>query len=435
MTGITQPRHLILDGTVLDMDLRAAVPRCRVSADHVYLGPDSDASTLGLWKFADDGWNDSSGNGLTLTPVGSPVLGEDGAYFDGTSCAYCTLDLRGHDALTVEAWVRPREIPSENAYALAQYYNVRLHINTEGKLAGSLSGVSSGGGAVYLVAPTAATVGEWHHLAMTFARNAVGGAKLWINGVVVVTANTGDYATGGTENTRLDIGALNNSYRLTGWVDNVRISNTVRWVDTFTPPARGDVYNPRVATLEGNSTYTSSGRHFDGVADAAVIPHDSGLLLGTAPWQLHLWAAISDTQAESYPYLIAKGAAAMPGKWGIYLYSDGGANDGKLRFLGDGGIADIKTPGTYKDNALHLFSVIRAGNAVRMYVDGVQVGEDATASINLNETDSLTIAGQGSYSACLIGTVVRVRLAKAAKTFAEAERDMAVLYALGPHGN
>jgi len=194
---------------------------------------EADEHTLGLWHLSGGTWADASGHGLTLTPSSDPELHEDGAYFDGTSCAYCTLDLRGHDALTVEAWVRPGAIPSGNTYFLAQYYNVRLHINTEGKLTGSLSGVSSGGGTVYLVAPTAATVGEWYHLAMTFARNAVGGAKLWINGVVVVTANTGDYATGGTENTRLDIGALNNSYRLTGWVDEVRVSDVVRYTSAF----------------------------------------------------------------------------------------------------------------------------------------------------------------------------------------------------------
>jgi hypothetical protein len=192
-----------------------------------YAAPIIDSTLLAAWRFGERlSWEDVSGHGLTLTPSSDPELHEDGAYFDGTSCAYCTLDLRPYSEITLEAWFRVASLPTSVVRLVSQSYNLYLQLYM-GRLSGSARSVAGGGGGFYLhSAMDLVTAGAWHHVALTFRSNTANGAQLWYDGQLAASGTT--YGLLDYNNTRLDVGSLEGNQRMTGWVDEVRIWSTVR---------------------------------------------------------------------------------------------------------------------------------------------------------------------------------------------------------------
>jgi len=237
---------------------------------------EADEHTLGLWHLSGGTWSDASGHGLTLTPVGSPVLREDGAYFDGSNYAYCTLDVRPYSALTVEAWFRVASPQEPGARIVAQNYNVTLTFGSSGRLQCSLRGVAVGGGSVSLSSASGlVTAGSWHHAAVTFQRNAVGGVKLWYDGQVVASADTADAPLSDDASTRFSVAARSNIERMTGTVDEVRVSDVVRYTSGFTArrvAAAGGFDSPVFDTARQGAVWTA-------VEHQGTTPSGSSLVL------------------------------------------------------------------------------------------------------------------------------------------------------------
>jgi len=152
------------------------------------------ADLVGYWKL-DDGTGttaaDSSGNGGDGTFEGEPqwVSGmiEGALEFDGDDAVNCGDILPITDALTIACWVNPAGLSGDNGW-----------VTREGSYAFKSSGTSlrftTPGVLDHTAGSTTLVVGDWQHVAVTFAPGQIEGAIFYLNGA---------------EAQRLDASALN----------------------------------------------------------------------------------------------------------------------------------------------------------------------------------------------------------------------------------
>lgn len=187
--------------------------------------------------------------------------------------------------------------------------------------------------------------------------------------------------------------------------------------------------------LNESGRLVAGGLVLDGANHYGDFGTDASLHVGAADCQIHVWATVNSTQAEDYPALISHDHYVDTGGWSLQLY-----NKQHLRFKakddGTGGsdITAIYTGTAYNDDARHLFSAIRSGGVLRIYVDGVQRAEDTTATASLGHWRSVKVgASLAGENDRLAGTVARAMLGRATMTFAQAEAAMQAIYAQGAY--
>lgn len=193
----------------------------------------------------------------------------------------------------------------------------------------------------------------------------------------------------------------------------------------------------RTVTIDGGSTFDAAGRDFDGDDDTVNIAHATDLMLGTADFQIHVWLKATDPQARTVGVCVGKGtlAGSDPNEagWALRLRADG-ANDGKWQFTGDNlAISAYSTDATYEDGLLHLVSAIRASGVVNLYIDNAEVGTDASATADLDDNNAAIEIGAHDEGGAVqfTGKIVRVQIATATRTEAQAGADMAVIWRRG----
>jgi hypothetical protein len=150
-------------------------------------------------------------------------------------------------------------------------------------LAGRVAwGVSNGGAGATVCGTTNVLDGEWHHIAVT-RTSSTGRLAIWVDGRLdaqrTSSPATGDvsYRVGRTTSYPADatlvIGAEKHDVgpdypSFTGWVDEVRLSTTVRYTATFSPPATRFQLDGATAALY----------HFDAPSGTTVVD-----AVGTSP--------------------------------------------------------------------------------------------------------------------------------------------------------
>jgi hypothetical protein len=132
-----------------------------------------------------------------------------------------------------------------------------------------------GGTDYYTIGPTALATGQWYHIAHV---RSGGTQTTYVNGVggtPLAVPTPADIAG------PLQIGAwATSSYFLNGYVDELRISPTARWLSNFTPPAAAYSEDPRL--------YNKLVLHCDGPSlstvfpDSSVAAHGNATVLGAA---------------------------------------------------------------------------------------------------------------------------------------------------------
>ena len=143
-------------------------------------------------------------------------------------------------------WITGNTIFDRDVFGNGDYgdYGVSLH---GGKIAFGVNNGSSGAG---ICSTVSVNDGQWHHVAVT-RNGSTGELRIFIDGVQrgqgsgptgnlsyrdgrVTNGNVNDpYLVIGAE--KHDIGSLYPSYR--GWIDEVRLSNSIRYTTDFTPPS------------------------------------------------------------------------------------------------------------------------------------------------------------------------------------------------------
>ena len=184
----------------------------------------------------------------------------------------------------------------------------------------------------------------------------------------------------------------------------------------------------------GDSFYTG-GRWFDGNDDTVVVTDAAELRPGTGEFQIHIWAKCDSNQVNGNGVFIGKGKFGV-GEWMFRLQLT--AAEYRLSFYGDaGGINIQEAAGVNRaDDTLHLFSVIRTGTGVRIYIDTVipTNGSDASAGDDLNDAANLEVGSSNSEAGrCLSADIYQVFYSKKTMTLAAGRAEMAAIYAQGAY--
>ncbi len=166
----------------------------------------------------------------TATPISAntPVPGTNFALsFDGTNDLARANPMIGTGPLTIEAWVRPA-LSNAIAFLIAGAddntgWSLEL---TNGRLTYWLS---TNQGWQSIQHPTALVGGQWYHVAATYS---AGSARVFVNGNAGTATSVGTL----TQGPALAVGGLTGYPFFNGALDEVRISNVVRYAATFAVP-------------------------------------------------------------------------------------------------------------------------------------------------------------------------------------------------------
>lgn len=204
-----------------------------------YSGEPDTTNTLCYYRFASNqSWRDQT-KAVDLTPVGDPVFTADGAAFDGNDDARGVYGLQGKGLteVTMEAWAYAEAADVTGTHRIfSQYYNLVIYFFKGGGLYYVRAFLNQIGGSVTLSHQVAAGwFGSWHHVAATFERDAVNGFKLWIDGVLEEEDDTAD-ADFASNDTQLGVACrAAGAERLTGSVDQARLTSVLEYVAAFSP--------------------------------------------------------------------------------------------------------------------------------------------------------------------------------------------------------
>jgi hypothetical protein len=207
-------------------------------------------------------FTDSSSSALTVTSRGAAThdgtyakFGQSSLKLDGTNGyqGYCggyngtyefpissSVGPNGSNSITFDCWIYQTSFLNTLLFfAIAcDWYSPNFSIGSTGLITyGNQSNGGSNNSSV--TASTAITLNAWNHIACTIQNKTV---KLWLNGTQVgsKTWTTGTWSNSGS---KIIIGANGG-----GWLDEVRVSNTIRYGSTFTPETSA-------YTADGNTTF------------------------------------------------------------------------------------------------------------------------------------------------------------------------------------
>lgn len=332
------------------------------------------------------GWFDGSGDYLT-TP-------SNAAFTFGTG-DFCYEFWVFH---TVSGVVETYADQTANGFGFAK--------NTANKLELAQSGVT-----VIMTSVGTVPINQWAHVAVTRSGTSV---RMFINGVLDSTATlaTNFSATSAWYISRQALAAVG---YITGALSNLRIvKGTAVYTSNFTPPtvpltaiANTSLLTLQNATFIDNSTnaftITVNGNaqpitnnpfqtpspnpisysgYFDGSGDYLSIPSNAAFTLGAGDFTIDVWiytANITNTYirsiAATYSFV-----SSLDRGWFLGLTSTGYPQFGLYNSSGVQQFTIVSSVITPTNQWTHL-AAVRSGSAVKLYLNGVQVGS-ATSSAN-----------------------------------------------------
>jgi hypothetical protein len=317
----------------------------------------------------------------------------------------------------VEAWV----------YATSSAYSFAIAQGTTGNAGRFALGISS---SAWLVQICSASVNagtpilnQWNYLAATFNGTTL---TLYVNGVSVGTAAT----TTNAQNTTLRIATLGpadwGTYYWTGYIGQVRISNTVRSISTPTAPyssdantrillsyTNGGIYdnammnnlitvgNAQVSTTQ--SKFGGASMAFDGSGDWLTAIDTPNLQLGSGNFTIEGWVYLN---AIGVVYgLISKGTSSTG--WSINVTSGN-----KLQFSYTA--SNLTGATSLAASTWYYFAVVRSGTAtgnVKIYLNGTADATSGSAiTDNFNQTSTLYVGADRVGGSSLNGYIDDLRL-------------------------
>lgn len=187
-----------------------------------------------------DDYSDSSMYGIELMDKSAQVSAEQSKfggksmYFNGStrlvmSDAKAKIFDFGTGDFTVEAWIYPEEITTDNfifsGSASGAFFFGRKGSNTIGIGRANILWDTE--------APVATPANTWSHVAAVRSKGQV---SLYVNGNQTgPLANTNAYSMAGFI---ACIGSQGTNYYYKGYMDEIRVSNVARWTESFVPPTQ-----------------------------------------------------------------------------------------------------------------------------------------------------------------------------------------------------
>lgn len=169
-------------------------------------------------------------NGVSISNTQSK-FGEKSLYFNNKS--YMTIDVPVDGDMTFECWLYivdfSSSYPTPIDHLSGSYRGYYAHIMSDG----ISFGYTSSGGSVGSFSGSVLNIGTWHHIAMTRSN---GTFRAYVNGALV-----GLQSAVYRSNDTLWLGTLKELPEhcyFHGYMNEIRISNVVRWESNFVPPTK-----------------------------------------------------------------------------------------------------------------------------------------------------------------------------------------------------
>ena len=199
-------------------------------------------------------------NGNTNHSTAQSKIGATGIYFDGTDDYLTVPDSDDWDwagDFTIETWFRADVLGSSSFHYLFDTNTTGDYFSIAFNASNKISWVYNGGPPTIESSSTFSAT-TWYHLALVKNGSTT---TLYVDG-----ASEGTYSDSNTYSIdKLWIGAPNEAgYRTTGFMDEIRISNTARYTSSFTPSTTAftDDSNTLLLihsdTTNGSTTFTDS---------------------------------------------------------------------------------------------------------------------------------------------------------------------------------
>jgi hypothetical protein len=393
---------------------------------------------------------------VTITAYGNAKIstaqskfGGASALFDGTGDY---LDLNENimpvGAFTIEMWYRPSSLASVQTlwsnFLNNEDGSATLWVNTTGQVNFYLKPSSIVSSTTNLV------VNTWYHIAVR--KNSSDGYALYINGVSEATA-TNSTAFSSTKNL---IGArFNNSLDsfaefTNGYIDELRISNTARYTDNFTPSTSAFINDANTLLLmhmdgTNNSTvfvddngqgrsavglsafgnaqidtaqskFGGSGGYFDGNGDYVIAANNTLLYWNAGTYTLEFWARAEAFESQQFDDPLIVGNTNPAGQQDYWSF--GPDNSGNLTFkYYNGNSVEIRDSGTMSTGVWHHCAVTHSSGTIKTYLDGTLKNtatvsgtpqfETSYGGLNIGWGNGTTSAYQGWIDELRISNTVR----------------------------
>jgi hypothetical protein len=355
----------------------------------------------------------------TLNSAYSTSLIGGSGYFDGTGdylsvSSATALQLSTGTPFTIEAWVYPTSIPSDNGILGKrpgsggggtewQFFfksDKTLHLYNGTNDYGSGTAISG--------------VNQWVHAAVSWDLTTL---RFFLNGVLCSSTYTG-IALGTAGSSVVTVGGdYPNGELWNGYLNGVRLVNgTALYTKAFSPPTtpftavantallcnftNGAIFdntaknvletvgNAQISTTQ--SKWGGSSMYFDGTGDYLLLQAGPNLALGAGDFTIEMWFYVTTTAAVQA--LIDFRPASTDGVYPLIYISSGGTSI----ILDVSAGTRITGTTTISTNTWYHFALSRSGTSTKMFVNGTQVGSTYTDSNSyLVGTNRPVIAANG----------------------------------------
>jgi hypothetical protein len=415
--------------------------------------------TNGSTTITDDSQNNFSmvDHGSVQISTAQSKFGGASILFNGTTdyvstpAAQASLFDFGTNDFTIDCWVYMTNVSVPNVIVArttsgSSYFYWQLQNGTS-----RFADYNSGYAVDFNVAPTLA-INTWYHAAITRK-----GSKwrMFLNGVQVGST----YSNANSMNNRtvgVDVGAMtqNGSYYMHGYIDELRIYNGYcKWTTNFTVPSAAWSYSAPIGGLDSNvvlmahmngsdtsttftdnspavhtltaygnaqidtaqSKFSGASGLFDGSGDYVGAANSTDWNFGTGDFTIDFWVRRNGSQGDFVGMI---GASPYPSGWELGFGYSAGSSTNKIRLTtaasGSWG-QDLVDPDVLSDVTWHHVALVRYGNILTLYVDGVGKTYANVSGYNYNSGgQGLTIgkARVGSDSLYFNGWLDEVRVSK-----------------------
>jgi hypothetical protein len=391
---------------------------------------------------------DSSTNNFTITRNGNTTQGSftpfsQTGWSNNFSSSYlsisATLISTTATTFTMEGWIYMTATPvsSSNIPGLCgdMLGSAGTNYMSFGPLANLTLGFQWNNGTTNVTAAgnSVMSLNTWYHVAISVNSNAI---KMFVNGVQQTITGTSTLTNRGGTTSTFTIAYNSTQAGVTGYVSNIRVTNTAVYTSSFTPSTA-----PLTATTGTLLLTCQSNRFVDSSANNyAITATSSPSVQAFSPF---VPAYITPTTYSNFfdgtgDYLTASGAnlALGAGNFTVegYVYLTG-YNGGAAAYSGIGsypdstalmfyinasggyavnvGASDIITTGTAPLNTWIHFAIVRSStgsNGLTLYINGISVAT-ATSATNFTSTNAVIgRTGVSTNSNLMLGCLSNIRV-------------------------
>ena len=393
---------------------------------------------------------DNSTNAFTITVNGNPSVQAfspffpttaydaatvgGSAYFDGTGdyLTSASLAALGTGNFTFECWCYPTSTSSfRYLFSIGGDSNFTLALDSGTYRPYFYVGTTIISSSVNLIG------NQWNHVALVRAGTGANQTTLYVNGV---SGGSATFSTSIAAGIGYIAAQSTGSYTLTGYLSNLRLTNTAVYTAAFTPPTAPltsvsgtqlllnftnagitDATSKNVLETVGNaqisttqSKWGGSSMYFDGTGDYLVAPDTTLMEFGSGNFTVEAWVRFNTLPSNTgIQAIVYKWDGSTQKSWAMYIYNNAGTYQFYFTYTTNGS-TNVNPVGnvTISTNTWYHFAVSRSGADLKLFLDGTQVGSThniGTSSI-FGGTAPITVGAYGSGTDPLNGYIDDLRI-------------------------